>query len=622
VADELTITRRELLTALGAGLLVAVTPEAADAQAGQPLATRFHIGEDGVITVLTGKVELGQGARTEITLAVAEELRLAPSKVRVLMADTALVPDDGTTAGSATTPRTVPAIRRAAAALREAGLRPDALSRPIPAEIELTPAEKWKVLGTPLRPVRGPEIVTGSHRFSRDLKQGEGIDRKSVMHGKIVRPPAYHATLVSFDASAASKMPGVKVVREGNLLGVVAPDPRTAEAAAEAIKAEWKTEPLPDEAELTTLFKANARQAQGGRGPGGTQRGDLALGLAAAARRHEASYSLPYIAHTPMEPRAALAAWNGDKLTVYTGTSGPFGVRRQLAQAFGVPEGNVRVVVPDTGNSFGGKHSAECPLEAARLAREAGQPVRLAWTRQEEFTWAYARPAGLIEVRSGTSSDGKIVAWDFHNYNSGGASIHPPYEIPNLVCAFHASETPLKQGSYRSLAAVANAFARETHIEELAALHHIDPLEFRLRNITNPRLREVLQRAAGKFGWGRGKSGSGAGCGMACNIEKDSLVALCAEVETGGKEPHVRRMTVAFDCGAVLNPDNLRNQITGALIMGMGGALFERLRFDRQKIVNARLSRYRVPRFSDAPAIGAALFAATGERRRRLPLLG
>jgi isoquinoline 1-oxidoreductase len=218
-----------------------------------------------------------------------------------------------------------------------------------------------------------------------------------------------------------------------------------------------------------------------------------------------------------------------------------------------------------------------------------------------------------------------------------------------VSCAFHGSESPLKQGSYRSLAAVANAFARETHMDELADLAKVDPLEFRLRNITNPRLSEVLKRAADRFGWGKKKSGSGVGYGIACNIEKASLVATCAEVETGGKEPHVRRMATAFDCGAVLNPDNLRNQITGAQIMGLGGALFEQLQFDKQRIVNGRLSRYRVPRFSDipefevivvdrkdvpsagagetpittvAPAVGSALFAATGDRKRRLPLLG
>jgi isoquinoline 1-oxidoreductase len=616
--------------------MLVLAPPAAEAETRD---SRFLIADDGTVTVFTGKVELGQGARTEITQAVAEEMRIPVARVRVVMADTALVPDDGMTAGSGTTPRTVPAIRKAAAAARQ-------LLAKTQAGTKITPPAEWKVLGTTLKRVNGRDVVTGALKYSRDL----GADQKPLLHGKIRRAPSYRATLSAVDSSAVSKMAGVKFVRDGNFLGVVAPDAFTAERAAMALKPEWAAEPLPDENELNKLFKEKAGQGGGrSRGAGQTSHGDVAAGMASAKLRHEGSYSLAYIAHTPMEPRSAVAEWNGDKLTVYCGSSGPFQVRRQLAEAFHIPESSVHVIVSDTGGSFGGKHAGECQIEAARLAREAGAAVKLQWTREDEFTCAYARPAGLMEVRSGVNAEGKIVAWEFHNYNSGGAAIQPPYEIPNVSCAYHASESPLKQGSYRSLAAVANAFARETHIDELAVLQKLDPLEFRLRNSTNPRLAVVLQRAAERFGWGKKKSGSGAGFGIACNIDKGSLVASCIEVETGGKEPRVRRIVTAFDCGAVLNPDNLQNQITGAAIMGLGGAMFEQLRFDRQRIVNGRLSRYRLPRFSDvpeieavvvggrdvpsagagetpitaiAPAIGAAIFAATGERKRRLPLLG
>jgi isoquinoline 1-oxidoreductase len=317
-------------------------------------------------------------------------------------------------------------------------------------------------------------------------------------------------------------------------------------------------------------------------------------------------------------------------------------VRQQLATALGLPEERVRVIVKEVGAGFGGKHGAEVMIEAARLAKAAGKPVRVAWTREEEFVVSYCRPAGIIEVRSGLSAEGKIAAWDFHNYNSGPASLAVPYAIPNYWCGFHRAQSPLRQGAYRSLAAVANTFAREMHVEELASLAGQDPAEFRLKNLENPRMREVIERAAERFGWGKSRGAAG----MACNLEKDGHLALFVEIEAA-QEVRVRRMVVAFDCGAVLNPDNLRNQVTGALIMGLGGALFEELRYDRTKVLNNRLSAYRVPRFSDvprievilvdrrevtpagagespitvvAPAIGAALHKATGEWRRALPL--
>ena len=175
-----------------------------------------------------------------------------------------------------------------------------------------------------------------------------------------------------------------------------------------------------------------------------------------------------YIAHAPLDPRAAVAEWSGDKLTVWTATQRPFGVRDELAEAFHISQDKVRVIVPDTGSGYGGKHTGECAVEAARLARAAGKPVRLVWTREEEFTWAYFRPAGVIDIKSGVKSDGMITAWEFHNYNSGGSGIQTKYDIPNQDIRFHPSNSPLRQGSYRGLAATANHFARESHMDELA----------------------------------------------------------------------------------------------------------------------------------------------------------
>ena len=182
--------------------------------------------------------------------------------------------------------------------------------------------------------------------------------------------------------------------------------------------------------------------------------------MASADKTLHQTYTVSYIAHVPLEPRAAVAKWEGDKLTVWTGTQRPFGVRGQLAEAFRIPEESVRVLMPDTGSGYGGKHTGEAAIEAARLAKAAKRPVKVVWTREEEFTWAYFRPAGVIDVTSGVRNDGTITAWEFHNYNSGSAGIRTYYEIPNQRIVFHATDSPLRQGSYRALAATARTGRR------------------------------------------------------------------------------------------------------------------------------------------------------------------
>jgi isoquinoline 1-oxidoreductase len=337
------------------------------------------------------------------------------------------------------------------------------------------------------------------------------------------------------------------------------------------------------------------------------------------------------------------------KLTVWTGTQMPFRVRGEVANALGLSQDRVRVIVPDTGSGYGGKHSGEAAVEAARLAKAAGKPVKLVWTREEEFTWAYFRPAGLIEVTAGATKDGKLTAWEFHNYNSGGSAIATPYSVPNQRVEAHGSDSPLRQGSYRALASTANVFARESSMDELAHALKLDPLAFRLKNLRDERLRAVLQAAAERFEWGQRTVADGHGVGLACGTEKGSYVATCAEVavDRATGQLAVVRVVEAFECGAVVNPDNLRNQIEGAVIQGLGGALFEAIAFDRGRILNPRFSRYRVPRFSDvpaieavlldrpdlpsagagetpivgiAPAVGNAIAAATGVRLRAMPL--
>lgn len=704
--------RREFFRIFGCGLVVVcVLPEASAFQeAGrrgfgrgeqlpQKISAWLHIGENGTVTVNTGKVEMGQNIRTSLTQAVAEELRVSPGSIRMVMGDTDLTPYDMGTFGSRTTPTMSPQLCRASAAALDALfnlaaktwnadraklvaadgaisdpatarsakyaelLKGQELAQAIPAEDPLVPAAQWKVMGTSLPKVDGRDFVTGKHKYASDLKL------TGMLHGKILRPSSFGATLASFDTKAAEAMPGVTVVHDGDFVGVSAPSVEAGSRAIAAIKAEWKSSPQPSRRELFDYLKQNPTASNGFERGGAHKLGDVPAGLASADTHSEQTYTVAYIAHTPLAPRAAVAEWKNGKLNVWTGTQRPFGVRTELADAFHIPEDHVRVQMPDAGGGYGGKHTGECAIEAARLARAAGRPVKLVWTREEEFTWAYFRPAGVIEVKGGVRHDGTVTAWEFHNYNSGSAAIGTPYDIPNQHIEFHATKSPLRQGSYRSLAAAANHFARESFMDELAALAKMDPLEFRLKNLKDERLRAVLEAATQKFDWRRAKSSPTQGFGLACGVEKGGYVATCAEVAiehrstgvppvqehgqdgraTNGSnaQVHIVRVVTAFECGAVVNPDHLKNQIEGSNVMAIGGALFEAIDFADGKILNAHLRDYRVPRFMDAPkievvlvdrkdlpsagagetpivglapAVGNAIFAATGVRLRSLPM--
>jgi nicotinate dehydrogenase subunit B len=683
--------RREFFKVLGAGVLVfSVAKDALALQESgrgrqgfggslpKEISAWLHIGENGKVTVYTGKVEMGQNIRTSLSQAVAEELHFPMSEIELVMGDTQLTPFDAGTFGSQTTPNMNSQLRRVASAAREmlidlasekwqvdrkrliaAGgkvamaeaereasyaelVKGRQLIQTIPAESSLAPASAWTVAGTPAPKVNGRDFVTGKHRYPSDQKLPE------MLCGKVVRPAAFGATLAMVNSREAEQIPGVTFVHDGNFIGVAAPSEEIAARAIATIKAEWKSEPQPSNKELFAYLKENAAKESGRQGA--FQSGSMQEGLAAAEHRLQQTYTVAYIAHAPLEPRAAVAQWTGEKLTVWTGTQRPFGVRGELAEAYRIPESDVRVLMPDTGSGYGGKHTGETAVEAARLARAAKRPVKVVWTREEEFTWAYARPAGVIEISSGVRSDGTITAWEFHNYNSGGAAIRTMYAIPNQHIEFHQSRSPLRQGSYRGLAATANHFARESHMDELAHLVKMDALEFRLKNLKDERLRAVLEAAAKKFGWGQKISAADRGFGIAGGFDKGGYIATCAEVAVNRASGEVKvvRMVTAFECGAIVNPDGLRNQIEGANIMGLGGALFEAIEFENGRVLNPHFSKYRVPRFSDvpaletvmldrkdlpsagagetpivgvAPAIGGAIFDATGVRLRALPMV-
>jgi isoquinoline 1-oxidoreductase len=596
----------------------------------------LHIGEKGEITAFTGKVEVGQNIRTSLSQAVAEELCVPIACVRLVMGDTQLVPFDMGTFGSRTTPQMNLQLRRVSGAARDAliGLaakqwnidathvtaadgkvidskanrsatyselvKGQQITQVLPAEDPLIPAAQWKVAGQPIPKVDGRDFVTGKHRYPSDCTLPD------MQYGKVVRPPSFGATLVSVDSHAAEQMPGVTVARDGDFLAVAAPSTVLAQKAANSIKAEWKSKPQISNKELFDFLRKNKASDEDRNPP--YQTGDASKAFASSPHKLNSTFNIAYIAHAPLEPRAALAQWNGDQLTVWTGTQRPFGVRSELATAFHLPEEKVRVFMPDTGAAYGGKHTGEAALEAARLARAAKRPVKVVWTREEEFTWAYFRPAGVIDVSSGFDSDGILTAWEFHNYNSGSAGIRTYYDVPNQHIEFHPVDSPLRQGSYRALAATANHFAREIHMDEIAASLKMDPLEFRLKNLKEERLRAVFEQGGKAFGWDKPRA-TNHGFGVGGGYEKLGHMATFAEVslkpETG--EIKLERILTAFDCGAIVNPDGLRNQLIGANIMGLGGAIFESIQFENGRIINSAFSKYRVPRFRDVPPMDALL---------------
>ena len=655
------LTRRSILKAAGGGffVLLALDEPAFEQESGGPKSRREHnndlptnvaawiqINAKGGVTVFTGKTEVGQNIRTSLTQAVADELRIDPNSIRLVMADTALTPYDFGTVGSRTTPSMAPQLRKMAATAREQIITTAALrwktsrdkvvvskgfvtdktsSRQesfgtIAASVDwihvlgsddcLTPPDQWQSSGKNLAKVNGTELVTGKHRYTSDLK------RPGMLYGRILRPPALNATLQNLDTSEASRMSGVTVLRDGDLIGVAAPDEFVAAKAIAALKPAWQTQKQISSPELFEYLKTNPAEADPSRKVHPVNTGEDAA--ITGDKQLQSSYTIAYIAHVPLEPRSAVAEWNGSKLTVWAGTQRPFGVRSELSEALKMPEGDVRVIVPDTGSAYGGKHTGEHALEAAKLAKAAGRPVKLMWTREEEFMWAYFRPAGVIDIRSAVAKDGSITSWDFVNYNSGPSGLQSPYNSAHANIRFQPTKYPLRQGSYRGLAGTANHFARESHIDEMAVAIGMDPLAFRLKNLKDERVRAVLTSAASRFGWQNANRTAGRGYGLACGLEKGSYFACCAEISLNPvKQIKVERVTEAFECGTIINPEHLKNQVEGAIVMGMGGALFEAIEFTDGQISNGRLAKYRVPRFSDVPAIEVVLV-----ERKDLPPVG
>lgn len=680
--DRTDPARRDYFEVLGEGLLaqLAGRPAGGGARGWSPPSggAWVHVGPSGGIRAFTGKVEVGQGTRVALSLAVAEELRVPLARVDLVMGDTDLCPWDMGTFGSRSMPDAAPALQRVAAGAREAlldlaadkGIGPRDRLEAVDGSVTapgrsgtvaygalvtgerrivavdpaqpLTAASGWRVAGRPVADPRAEEVVTGRRTYTSDLRL------PGMRYGATLHPPRMGSRLIRADLGAAASRPGVQVVHEDGFIGAIAASPREAHSAVAAIRAVWEEAPEPGEAEIETFLRHHPASGDDW-DTAERHEGDPVSALAAAPFTVQASYRTAYIAHTPLETRAAVAEWTGTRVTIWVGTQTPFRAREYVATALGIPLEDIRVIVPYTGAGFGGKHGGDVAAAAARLARAAGAPVELTYSREEEFRWGYFRPMAIIDLKAGADRDGHLTAWIFHNVNAGAAALLPPYRIPHQAVDNELSESPLAQGPYRSLAANTNNFARECAIDELAERAGIDPVEFRQRNLDDERLRVVLRRAAETAGWADWHREAGRGRGVAIGLEKGGRVATIATVTARDDRPvRVDRIVTVYEAGTIVHPENLRSQIEGAAVQALGGALFEAIHFDQGRIRNARLSEYRVPRFSDlpeieavlldrpdipsagggetpmiavAPAIANALYEATGRRRRTLPLL-
>jgi nicotinate dehydrogenase subunit B len=688
--ETVQLSRREFVSLGGAGLFLFfhTGPIKAQRPAGRATtATDFNaflrIGEDGRVQCLVGKVELGQGAMTSLAQALAEELDVAYDAVDVVMGDTDLCPYDMGTFGSMSSPLLSPVVRAAGAEAR-------AVLLVMAAERLHAPLERLRVKNGVItdaanasasvsygRLVEGRRIerhlanvpvkaLTEFHLIGQAPRRKDGLDKVTgkakyagdqlpagMLHARLLRPPAHGAKCLSVDTSAADKMPGVRIVKDGDLVAVLHERPDVAEAALAQVKAEFDARPvLPDH---TTIFEHLLKTAPQPRVV--AQSGDLSEGEKLASAIVEQTYLHGYGAHAPIETHAATAVMEDGKLTVWASTQAPFMVQSQVARDAGLPNEKVRVISRYVGGGFGGKTEAQQAVEAARLAKITGRPVQVMWNRQEEFFYDHFRPAAVMKFRSGITADGKITFWDARIIGPGEGGAAPFYTIPHQRTVSAGGWMggnppgmhPFEVGPWRAPSANSLTFGRESQIDVMAAKGGFDPLEFRLKNLSDARMRRVLEAAARQFGWKAAKTPSGRGFGVACGIYSKSYNATMAEVvvQKDGRV-QVKRVVMALDVGLVLNPDGMRQQAEGAVMMGVGYALSEEVRFQGGRVLSRNFDDYQLARFSSAPkidivlvenaqagalgggeppiiAMGAALanavYDASGARQLELPML-
>ncbi len=656
------VSRRDFLKLTGGGILVAVTlADALDASllqeggqrrgGGRGYPEDFNayllVGADGRVTTFTGKIEQGQGAITSLPMIVADELDVPLSSVDIVLGDTDLCPWDMGTFGSLTIRMFGPALRAAAAEARAVLLEMAAERLKVPAarlavkdgvvfdkdkpaakvtyaelaqgkkiERHVTPKpspkppSEWRVMGRPQLHRDARDKVTGKARFAGDIRL------PGMLYGKVLRPPAHGAKLLKVDASEAGKIPGVTIVQDGEFVAAVHALPDVAAQALTKIKADYA--PSPSTLDDTNIYEHLVAVAPAGRPV--AQGGDLKQGEALSTTIVEETYLNAYVAHSAMETHTAVVSPEaGGKARVWASSQTPFRAKEEAAQALGIPPDNVHVIAPFVGGGFGGKTFNLQVAHAAKLAKATGKPVQVAWSREDEFFYDTFRPAAVVKIKSGMDASGKMVLWDYIVYFAGDRSAAQFYDIANHRTLGSgdwggggggaAGAHPFGVGAWRAPGSNTNVFARESHIDIMAAKARIDPLEFRMKNLADDRMKRALRAAADKFGWTPAVSPSRRGLGLVCADYNGTFVATIAEAavdkQTGAVQ--VKRVVCAQDMGQCVNTQGAIIQIEGCIMMGLGYTLTEEVHFRAGEIKDLNYDTYEIPRFSWLPKIETVL---------------
>ncbi len=720
-------SRRAFLQAGGAVVVSFAFPGLSAAQTSTPkekltlyegLDSWLAIGQDGRVTVFCGKVELGTGVTTGLSQIVAEELDFPVSRIRMIMGDTAIVPDQGTTTGSKTTQMGGPQLRQAAAEARAvlAGLAADKLGvsadaiiildgvafvkaapekkltfaellggkrfdRKMTRQAKLKAIADYTVVGQPVPRVDLPAKIAGSFEYVHNVRL------PGMLHGRVVRPPAIGAKLIRVDEASVKKL-GARVVTRGNFVGVVARREEAAIASARQLKIEWELPPaVAVDSDIHRELRTYPSETQGVKA-----NGDVGAAFPQAARILKASYHTPFQMHASIGPSCALADVRDGSATIWCGTQHSFGLVTAVAKVLGIAPDKVRVAWTEAAGCYGHNGADDSAVDAALLSQAVGKPVRVQWMRHDEHGFEPKGPAMVMDLAAGLDSDGNIVAWDFINITSthstrprhqpgntlggqltghapayelsnGGRNADVSYEFPakRVQIRYHKS-SPLRPSALRGLSAYQNTFANESFMDELAAATHADPVAFRLSYLKDERARAVVSAVARLAKWdAAGAAGASAGSstgnivasgrGIAfCQYENENAyaaVVVDVEVNRANGQVSVTKMFAAHDCGLIVNPDGVRNQVEGCLIQGMSRALFEEVAFDHTGTTSLDWAAYPIARFNDIPqvvevelinrpdkpsvgagegatcpvaaAIGNAIFNATGARLRQYP---
>jgi isoquinoline 1-oxidoreductase len=477
------------------------------------------------------------------------------------------------------------------------------LERRFEGQAALDKVSEYTIIGKSYPRRDAVEKVTGKAKYAGD------IIPKDALHARVVRAPAHGATIVSVDTSAAERVPGVRIVKDGELVAVLHAHRDEADRALKLVKATFTPSPSTlDHENIFAHLEGFAAEAR----PAGAA-GDIAVGEKAAAEIVGAKYKKGYVAHAPMETHSAVAAVAADgKVTVWASTQTPFPLQTQIARALKLAPEKVRVITPFVGGGFGGKSANQQSVEAARLAVAAGVPVRVVWSREEEFFFDTFDPAAVFNIRAGLDANKRIVFWSNEIIGAGGRGAGMFYDIPNYRTLTKggwsgnpAGMHPFAVGPWRAPGANANVWARESHLDMLAAKAGMDPVEFRLRHLQNPRMRRVLEACAKKFGWTAKAAPSRRGFGVALGEDAGTYVAHMAEVKVDAATGAIKvvRVVCAQDMGVVVNPEGATQQMEGCIMMGLGYTLAEEVRFRNGEVLDKNFGSYTLPKFSWMPKI-------------------